>query len=158
LDRRDLLALAGLAALAPELGRAADAPAGEVPTSVRLVRVWADAAGESHIQELTIPSPAPPLPPMTARIRPEGPPASAHPPRWHNGPKGAFAINLAGDLDVQASDGSKAYVPLGGIAYLEDAAGKGHLTMPRHPVTLLFLTPPDGFDVVAWCAGAAPKP
>jgi hypothetical protein len=147
MERRELLAYGGLAVLVPELARAADPHTSPgAPPALRLVRVWADAAGESHIQPLAIPMDAPPLPPMMARIRP---PAAANPPRWHNGPKGAFVVNLVGDLDVETSDGAKAYVPTGGIAYLEDAAGKGHLTTPRNPLTLLFLQPPEGFDVVA---------
>lgn len=122
---------------------------GAIAPGLPLVRIWSDAASESHIQRLTAPTEARSLPILRARITPE----RAVAPRWHPAPARLFAINLAGDLDCETSDGDRVYIPTGGVAFLEDTSGKGHMTTTRRPVTLLFLYPPDDFDIAAWCAG-----
>ena len=126
------------------------------PQGLRLLRVWADANGESHLQELRVSPDAAPLPAMKSRIRPErGLPRPGAAPAWHNSPGRVFAVNLTGELECETSDGAKAHVPVGGIAFLEDVTGKGHLTRMLSPVTLLFLAAPDDFDVAAWAKGPA---
>jgi hypothetical protein len=152
MQRRDVLAIGGLAGLvgglAPALGTAAEAS----PAGTRLLRVWSDDAGQSHLEELTIAPKTAPLAQMAVRFRRVSA-ADEAANNWHNPPGRSFVVNLEGDLDCEVTDGAKSYVPVGGIVFLEDTKGKGHITRPRRSLSLMFLVPPPEFDVVAWAKG-----
>jgi len=152
MQRRDLLALSGMAALAASTTASAQTKSDAVDEA-RLVRVYSTPDGESHIEELVI-SPdagAVDITQMTAGVY-RGSGATA--PDWHTAPRRQFAINMTGELEVEISNGSRRRIGAGDLVFLEDISGKGHVTRALGPITNLFLHVPADFDVVAWAGGA----
>ncbi len=47
---------------------------------------------------------------------------------WHRAPRRQYIINLSGEVEIQASDGSALRLKPGDILLAEDVAGKGHTT------------------------------
>ncbi len=81
-----------------------------------------------------------------------GLPAGAGAVLLHHAPAHQFAITVSGKLDVEASDGTKAHLDVGDMAFLEDTAGKGHKTFEEGAGSV-FVRVPDSFDVKAWARG-----
>jgi hypothetical protein len=143
-----MLTLAGLTTLAAALGAASGAPQRLTPQAT-ILHVWSDEAGESHLATLDIAERVQSVPVTGMRIRP----IKTDFVDWHPGGP-SLACTIAGHLEVETTDGSKAVVPTGGLAFIDDRRGgcKGHITRPRGVVNL-YLGVPDGFDVVAWARG-----
>ncbi|MEI9963838.1 MAG: hypothetical protein WDM92_03230 [Caulobacteraceae bacterium] len=72
---------------------------------------------------------------------------------WHVAPARQFVLNLTGELEAEVSDGQRRRIGPGELVYLEDVAGKGHVTRLLGPVTCIFMRVADGFDAVAWAKG-----
>jgi uncharacterized cupin superfamily protein len=157
MERRDLLSIGGIAAIAGAFA-AVEAGAQEPSAGKRILRIYADADGNSHIQEL-------PIATKPGRTRRTG---SAHVTEfsyaeytsssvedWHRAPGRQFSISMSGEIEVEVSDGKKHAIHAGDIVFLEDLQGKGHITRILTPVTNLFVRVADGFDVVAWSRGEA---
>jgi hypothetical protein len=70
----------------------------------------------------------------------------------HHAPARQFAVTVSGRIDVEASDGAKAHLEVGDMAFLEDTAGKGHKTLEEGAGSI-FLRVPDNFDIQAWARG-----
>ncbi len=102
------------------------------------VRIYADAAGESHIEQLAMPLAtrlfAPPAAPLDVSA-----PATASTFRmlrlaadwrggWHPTPVRQWFFFLAGAVSIETSDGAKHVASAGSIVLLEDTTGKGHDT------------------------------
>ena len=66
-----------------------------------------------------------------------------------------FSISMSGEIEVEVSDGKKHAIHAGDIVFLEDLQGKGHITRILSPVTNIFIRVADGFDVVKWSRGEA---
>lgn len=145
--RREALALA---AITPLLMGAAGKEAGPPPVGppMKLFRIHATPDGESHIERLEIRGGRKPLPVASVLLASF---ASAV-EDWHTAPFKTFTINMAGNIEVQLSDGSKQAIGPGDLVYLEDLTGKGHITRLLTPGGNLFLRMPDDFDVKAWAA------
>jgi hypothetical protein len=151
MQRRELLAIGGAAAILA--GSKALAQAGAPAGPAKLIRVYATADGASHLEDLVIADKAGavPITSMTAGVyRGSGTTA----PDWHNAPSRQFAINMTGSLEVEISDGTRRKIGPGDLVFLEDVRGKGHVTRPLGPITNLFLHVPQDFDVVAWARGS----
>jgi hypothetical protein len=101
------------------------------------VRLYADAAGESHFEDVqvsTVPTD------VVAGIPPlglAGPFAGGEfflmevPPEqredgWHNAPRRQWVIQLRGILEVETSDGEVRRFGPGALVLAEDTFGKGH--------------------------------
>ena len=99
---------------------------------MKMMRVYNDADGESHIEDVEIDMDAEG---MTGRasdmwavvgvIFLEIPPGGST--EWHPAPRRQLAINLSGEAEIQVSDGTKRHVGPGQLFLLEDTTGKGHL-------------------------------
>lgn len=151
MQRRDLLALSGVASLlaaARALGQAGVSD----ETEAKVIRVYSTADGESHVEDLVIAANAGPVPitTMTAGVY-RGSGVTA--PDWHNAPRRQFAINMTGTLEVELSGGKRRKIGPGDLVFLEDVTGKGHVTRPLGPITNLFLHVAEDFDLVAWARG-----
>lgn len=104
--------------------------------SLRFLRLYADANGESHVEEMTVRfSPidyAPPAPPfgVSERIEATGSIYVRFPAGWtsklHPTPRRQLFVLLAGNFSGQASDGTLMNLVPGDVVLMEDTVGKGH--------------------------------
>ena len=155
MDRRVFVAAAGAAGLMAASGSDAQSvtasPLIGVGGQGKFLRVYATADGESHIEEIVIADSAGPVPVTAMRARNYRPTEVT----WHKAPAKQFVINTTGHLEVEMSDGTRRKVGPGDLVFLEDLAGKGHVTrLQGDGVTCLFIAVPPDFDVVAWAKGA----
>jgi uncharacterized cupin superfamily protein len=158
MERRDLLNLGGIAAIAGIFGAASDSSAQDAPPGAgkKVIRIYADADGNSHVQEL-------PIATKPGKIRRTEMAAvtgfsyadytASSMEDWHRTPGRQFSISMSGEIEVEVSGGSKHAIHAGDIVFLEDLQGKGHITRILSPVTNVFIRVADGFDVVKWSRG-----
>ena len=103
---------------------------------MQYVRIYADADGESHFEDVTLPMQAvdfaPPAPPINVSTFA---PAATYgfigsPPGWygdwHPTPRRQMIFYLAGEVEAEVSDGEVRRFGPGSITLVEDTAGKGH--------------------------------
>jgi len=101
-------------------------------------RVYSDAEGESHFENVRIPFKladfAPPAPPISVSdsINTKALVLISSPSGWfgdwHPTPTRQCIILISGELEVEVSDGEIRRFKKGDIALLEDTTGKGHVT------------------------------
>jgi quercetin dioxygenase-like cupin family protein len=158
MERRDLLSLGGIAVIAGAFAAVTEAQEGKAEGGKKVLRIYADAEGNSHLQELPIAT----KPGRTRRT--ESAPVTgltyadytaSSVEDWHRTPGRQFSISMSGEIEVEVSDGKKHAIHAGDIVFLEDLKGKGHITRILSPVTNIFIRVADGFDVVAWSRGEA---
>jgi uncharacterized cupin superfamily protein len=154
MERRELLSLGGIAAIAAAVGSAAT----ESSAGKKVIRIYADADGNSHIQELPIATKPgktrrTDTAPVTGLSYAEYTSSSVE--DWHRTPGRQFSISMSGEIEVEVSNGQKHAIHAGDIVFLEDLQGKGHITRILTPVTNIFVRVADGFDIVAWSRGEA---
>ena len=103
---------------------------------MKYVRLYADAAGESHFEDRAAPLASvdfsPPAPPVDA----SAPEAASRllflsvpvgwAGEWHPVPRRQWILYLAGDIEVEASDGEVRRFGPGSAMLIEDTTGKGH--------------------------------
>ena len=157
MERRELLSLGGIAAIAGAFGAAGaqQEPAG----SKRIIYAFMPTpTATSHIQELPIATKPgktrrTELAPVTGLSYADYTASSVE--DWHRTPARQFSISMSGEIEVEVSDGKKHAIHAGDIVFLEDLQGKGHITRILSPVTNIFIRVADGFDVVKWSRGEA---
>jgi hypothetical protein len=104
--------------------------------SITYSRIYADEAGESHIEDLDIAfAPAdfaPPAPPLNlssfvsvSRFGYLSAPAGWC-GDWHPAPCRQYLVYLAGVVEVETSDGTVRRFGPGSVTLVEDTTGKGH--------------------------------
>lgn len=154
MERRDLLkfaAVAGTFAATEAIAQETHSGGGG-----RVLRIWADAQGDSHVDELPIATQAGRINmaksvPVTAMNYAEYKKSETE--DWHRAPGRQFSISLSGEIEVEVSGGKRHAIHPGDIVFLEDQTGKGHVTRILSPVNNVFVRVADGFDVVAWARG-----
>ena len=151
MQRRELLALTGLAAAAAATG--ASAAEGLAVTQAKFIRVFATPDGGSDLEDVMISPNAKPIPVTTMLAGLYRPPANAV-AQWHQVPTPQFTVNLVGWLTCETTNGKKRRIGPGDLVFLHDASGKGHLTTPDPGVQNIFIRVPKDFDVLAWASGA----
>lgn len=100
--------------------------------------IYSSADGESHFRDITVQLAegdfAPPAPPLyTSSPERASQVLFFHAPvgwfgDWHPTPARQYFVALAGDLEVQVSDGEVRHVRGGDVVLLEDLEGRGHTT------------------------------
>jgi hypothetical protein len=102
---------------------------------MKIVRLYADAAGESHFDELSEPGIEFRVNAAFSRVidarglmfketeAQNGTPALGH---WHTAPQRQYVLFLAGKTEIEASDGEKRILKTGDVLLVEDTFGKGH--------------------------------
>ncbi len=114
---------------------------------MKVTRVYADAAGESHFEDLDIP------------LRDAGTIgrlSERHPVNgiifrendadydfdWHNAPQRQYIVLLDGEIEIETSDGEQRRFAGGDILLVEDVDGRGHRTrtVNNRPRRSLFVT------------------
>jgi hypothetical protein len=121
------------------------------PPQPHLFHLWTDAQGDTHLEEIKLANNRRPMVPGVT-INFSGLPGRGGPPLLHNAPARQFAITVSGAIDVEASDGTKAHLATGDMAFLEDTTGKGHKTI-EEGASSVFLRVPADFDIKAWARG-----
>jgi len=98
---------------------------------MRIARIWADEAGESHYQDIDVELvPSGPLGkmseplPVASMILRENEPGYDY--DWHVAPRRQYIVMLAGYVEIQTSDGETRTFGPGEIVLVEDTSGKGH--------------------------------
>jgi hypothetical protein len=118
------------------------------------VRLYADADGETHFEDVELPAEersaaAGGRTAVCAAIPVEGlifrsvlDDGDADAP--HNAPYPVFIITLAGAAEVTTSDGERRVFGPGSVVLVEDTSGRGHVTRPlgEHPRVTLFAPVP----------------
>jgi quercetin dioxygenase-like cupin family protein len=105
------------------------------------LRLYADADGESHFEEVRLAPVGNPGEPgggrgerakpiavsevVFRRVVDDGEPARAHP-----APRRQFVVQLVGEVEVEASDGEVRRLGPGSVVLVEDLEGAGHVTRP----------------------------
>ena len=128
----------------------------------RMIRIYADHDGESHLETLELSVVNPPSPGASGGMIPasgqpvlraypaSGPGADWAVVDWHRARGKTFVVAISGSIEVEVSDGRRMAIGTGDLVYLEDTTGKGHVTRLRGDVTNLFIPVGPGFDVLAW--------
>jgi hypothetical protein len=117
----------------------------------RYVRLFSDASGESHFQDITASLDSelsvPPAPPL--RMRALGPAVTValvggdsgwHGQVAHPAPFRMLQCYLSGTVEVTASDGETRRFGPGSLVLLEDTHGQGHSTRILEEDVVLLLT------------------
>ena len=110
---------------------------------VTCLRIFADAEGETHMEDVAISLNPRKLfernPPL--RLSDNFPtswcnicrvPAGMGEVDWHNPPQRLLVLWLTGEVEFETSDGNIRRLPAGSVVLAEDTAGKGHIS--RHPL------------------------
>ena len=113
-------------------------------------RIYADDQGETHIGVCEVPEHearvGPPPSPVGQMTETEGvstlaifsaPAGTEVPP--HNAPQPYIVIVLAGEGEVETSDGTTLRLGPGGVIYCDDLSGKGHLTRSITDIRIAFI-------------------
>jgi hypothetical protein len=157
MERRDVLAAGALAALVTAAGgtkvtaQSTSKPATEGSAPARLLRVYSDMDGVSHLEELPMGENLAPIPVQAVDVMNY----TRNSADWHTAPDRRFATNIIGDLRVTTSDGKQHHIGPGDLVFLEDTTGKGHVTERLGPVVTIFIHLPKEFDGVSWSKGGA---
>jgi hypothetical protein len=106
--------------------------------TMHFTRVYADAAGESHFEDVTVEGELR-RSPVSASLSQYSDPYAArsvvfrrvvtpHPDEPHIAPRRQFAVHLSGHAQVEVSDGERREFGPGEVVLLEDTQGVGHIT------------------------------
>jgi hypothetical protein len=125
---------------------------------MKCLRIYSTADGESHFDEVEVPTSSLQVHPNAAafevsanyaatRIRFIRIPSGARQVDWHTVPERVLTVRLDGSAEYQTSDGDERRVPAGNFVLFEDTHGKGHRS--RHSPeaqTVIWISLPRGFD------------
>ena len=126
---------------------------------MRCLRIYATPDGESHFDEIDIPTTKRPAIPGTApfeisahypasTIRFTRIPAAMREVAYHTVPERVLTVRLDGAVAYETSDGEVRHVGAGSFVLVEDTHGKGHIS--RHSAdaqTVIWIALPNGLDL-----------
>jgi hypothetical protein len=109
---------------------------------VTCLRIFADASGETHMEDVDIALQPRKLfkdnPPLRLSNNFAASwfnichvPSGMHEVDWHNPPQRLLVLWLTGEVEFETSDGNIRRLPAGSAVLAEDTTGKGHIS--RHP-------------------------
>jgi len=102
--------------------------------SMKYTRIYTDAAGESHLQDVEAEmKSAEYASTISEMIAARGvifreSRSGEYFIDWHNAPRRQFVVNLTGEVEIETSDGDKRRFGPGSILLAEDVTGKGHIS------------------------------
>lgn len=125
---------------------------------MKCLRIFSTDDGESHFDEVEIPTTSLQVHPNAAAfqssekyaasgLRFTNIPAGARHVDWHNVPERVLTVRLNGSAEYETSDGDKRRVEAGEFILFEDVDGKGHKT--HHSLeaqTVLWISLPAGLN------------
>jgi hypothetical protein len=126
--------------------------------SMKCLRIYSTEDGESHFDEVEIPTSSRQVLPnapafevsasyAAAGIRFTRIPSGARQVDWHTVPERVLTVRLDGSAEYQTSDGDERHVSAGSFVLFEDIHGKGHTS--RHSPeeqTVIWISLPHGLD------------
>jgi quercetin dioxygenase-like cupin family protein len=106
---------------------------------MKYVRVYADAGGETHFEDVVVAAATRRSPVSDALVEISQPfpvseavfrhVVSDHDPDVpHSAPRRQFVVHLAGGAEIEVSDGERRRIGPGDVVLVEDTTGKGHIT------------------------------
>ena len=101
---------------------------------MKYTRIYADAAGETHLEDVSPEMQAPDHSSlMSQMIAAKGvifreTNGAQYFIDWHNAPRRQFVVNLSGEVGITVSDGQTRRFGPGTILLAEDVGGKGHIS------------------------------
>jgi hypothetical protein len=125
---------------------------------MKCLRIYSTADGESHFDEVEIPTSSRQIHPGVAAFEVSAKYAATRisfariPPGvgqvdWHTVPERVLTVRLDGSAEYRTSDGDERHVPPGGFILFEDTHGKGHKSRHSpHEQTVIWISLPDGLD------------
>ena len=125
---------------------------------MKCLRIYATADGESHFDEVEIPTTSLQVHPNaavfevsakypTTHLRFTRILAGARQVDWHTVPGRVLTVRLEGSADYHTSDGERRHVPAGSFVLFEDTHGKGHKTdQSPQEQTVMWISLPHGLD------------
>lgn len=126
---------------------------------MKCLRIYASPDGESHFDEIELPTTELCLHPDAApfsvtpsypasRLRFTHIPAGMRPVSWHTVPEPVLTVRLDGSVEYETSDGEIRTVPAGSFVLVSDTHGKGHLSRhSEHTQTVLWISLPHGLEL-----------
>ena len=102
---------------------------------MKIIRIYADEAGASHFDDFEEPGVEHRVNADFTRVidadglafREAGPQGDAPPlGDWHPAPRRQYVLFLAGETEIEVSDGEKRILRAGDVLLVEDTFGKGH--------------------------------
>jgi hypothetical protein len=131
----------------------------QTETAMKCLHIYATPDGESHFDEVEIPTTKRSIFPDAApfelsahyqasRVRFTRIPAGMRHVAWHTVAERVLTVRLDGSVDYETSDGEVRHVPAGSFVLVEDTHGKGHVS--RHSAeaqTVIWITLPDGLGL-----------
>lgn len=125
---------------------------------MKCLRIYSTADGESHFDEVEIPTTPRQVHPEAATfevsasypatgIRLTRIPSGAGQVDWHTVPERVLTVRLDGSAEYQTSDGDQRHVPAGSFVLFEDTHGRGNKS--RHSPgeqTVIWISLPQGLD------------
>jgi quercetin dioxygenase-like cupin family protein len=117
---------------------------------VKFPRIYPDEHGETHLGSIELPmheaSVGPPPNPVGLKTETQpvngwfvfSTPAGTEVPP-HNAPKPYLCIVLAGECEVETSDGARLRFGPGDVLFCDDTHGKGHTTRTVADATVVFM-------------------
>ena len=128
---------------------------------MKCLRIYSTADGESHFDEVEIPTGSQQVHPdavafevlasyAATHVRFTRIPSGAQQVDWHTVAERVLTVRLDGSADYQTSDGDERCVPAGSFILFEDTHGKGHKS--RHSSeeqTVIWISLPRGLDTPA---------
>jgi hypothetical protein len=108
---------------------------------MRLFRMYTGSDGQSHLEQIAIPSGPEPQPATGVRFH-QMVPTGDPPGGWHTSPNRHYVINLAGAVEIGLGDGSLHRFGAGDCVLAEDTTGQGHTTRALGNEPRIFVTIP----------------
>ena len=104
-----------------------------------MYRVFTDADGESHIEEMSL-ADRPELGSLTnvSEVQVQEFDGSRH-RDFHPLPERRLIIHMSGEVEIGASDGSKIVLRAGDVRLMEDVSGKGHTHNDLSPSSAVYV-------------------
>ena len=98
---------------------------------MKYTRIYSDARGESHFEDVEVEMKQAPhnTGTISEMIAAQGVMFRVSPDYfvdWHNAPRRQFVVNVTGTLEVTVSDGTRRSFGPGTVLLAEDVTGKGH--------------------------------
>ena len=124
---------------------------------MRVTRIYTGGDGQSHFEELELPTTdlgrglETGVIPTTGAILRDRRGVAPLDMGFHNAPRRQLVINVGGTVEVETGDGTIRRFEAGEVLFADDLTGQGHQTRAGADLALMMFLPiPDEFDPAIW--------